>query len=666
MELLSPAGSFESLRAAVSAGCDAVYLGSSFFANARMNAANFDRDELIQAIDYCHLRDVKTYVTVNTLLTDREIGQLYDYGVFLYENNADAVLVQDLGVASFLKRNIPELEIHASTQMGICNLDGVRFAEKIGCSRAVVARELSASNIEHICKNSNIEIEAFVHGAMCASASGFCLMSSFIGRRSGNRGKCAQPCRLKYSTGNKEGYLMSLKDMMLIEHIDSLKKSGVASLKIEGRMKSPGYVGCVTEIYRKAIDGEKITDADISRLKNAFDRGGYTDSYYTEGKNFFAFEKPETTYGHQMYDVPEKKTEIGLSMTAKIGSPITITAKYKDISVEKTGEFICETALKRAVSEDDAKLRIKKLGDTAFVCDEPEVLIDDSLMVPLGEITSLRRDVVCKLAEKITEKKKFSGFLKPLNVNSFRNEADYKIAVSVENVKQYQSVTYADRIYVPLWVIYNNQDAFSKVNSKIVVLLPQLCYDDKSDLKQKMISRVKEMGYSAFCASNAGDIEISEYTDYSVWMFNSECVNYLRKTGIKTGCLSPEINIAQLKDIRSDCGLEAIIYGKIPVMLSKNCFVKSAGNCGDCTLRDRTGGIFKAMCCPDFGYTRLLNTVPLYMGDKISDFDNTCIDTLRLMFTDESPSECERIIELIKSGKSFTGDYTRGHYYRGV
>ncbi len=665
MELLSPAGSFDALKAAVSAGCDAVYMGGGFL-NARMNAANFTDEELCLALDYCHVRGVKAYITVNTLLTDRELGQLFDYAAFLYKNGADAVLVQDLGAAAFLKRNIPELELHASTQMGLCNLDGVNFAQSAGCTRAVLARELSDRNIEYITRNADIETEIFVHGAMCASASGYCLMSSFIGRRSGNRGKCAQPCRLKYTAADKEGYLMSLKDMMLIQHIRKLCDMGVASVKIEGRMKSPGYVGTVTETYRRAIDGEEITDRDIERLQAAFDRGGYTDGYFAGHNQIFAYNKPETTYGEQSFEASEKKTEIKLSAVAKIGKPIEITASCGEFFKTACGSFVCEEAKKRAVTEDDIISRMNKLGDTPFFCNDASAVVDMGLMVPLGEISSVRREAVSALEQEITKKREFNGGLKPLDIKPYYHRGDLSISASVQTLEQFNACADADIVYLPIELLYKNADAFKDFDNRIVLSLPKICHDHKRGELFKMIALAKESGLTAFAASNAADIDMCSHSDYSVWVYNSETADYLCERGIAHFCVSPEINLAQLKNFRSPIGCEAVVYGKIPVMVTKNCFVGAAGKCGTCQMRDRTGKTFATVCRPDFEYSEVLNSVPVYLGDRLYEFKNTCVSTARLIFTNESKSEVADVFKRIKLGSEYGGEFTRGHYYRGV
>lgn len=666
MELLSPAGSFDALRAAVSAGCDAVYMGCSEFANARMNAANFDKTALASAIDYCRIRGVKTYITVNTLLTDRELGQLFDYAVFLYENGADGVIVQDMGVMRFLSENVPQLPLHASTQMGICNLDGVRFAEKIGCTRAVIARELSKENIDYICKNSGIEIEVFVHGAICSCVSGYCLMSSFIGRRSGNRGKCAQPCRLMYGCGGNEGYFMSLKDMMLAEHIGELKKSGVASLKIEGRMKSAGYVGTVTEVYRKAIDGGKIMQSDIEKLKSAFDRGGYTDAYFTGGKDLFAVNKPETVYGEKTYGKPEKKLGADVSVKAEIGKPLFVKIEVGGKSFEAMGTFVCETAQKRAVSAEDIDAKIGMLGDTPFFRKSFSAEVEHGLMVPVSEIKSVRRTAVDGLLGLLSEKKKFDGLEKKFSVKPFVNSGRFKLAASVTTVSQYRAAKNLDRIYVPVSLIAKNKDVFSPCDGRIIVLLPKINHDDRRKLLENMISEAKEMGYEHFCAANYGDFDMCDSADYPLWCYNSRAAQGFAELGTERICLSPEMNIAQIRAMKSAVPCEAVVYGKLPLMTAVNCFAQNAGSCGVCSLSDRSGRSFSLLCDRELGIYEVLNSVPIYMADKLSDFANTCVDTLRLVFTDESEDECRSIIKKFGNGEKPNGDFTRGHYYRGV
>lgn len=666
MELLSPAGSFDALRAAVSAGCDAVYLGSSEFANARMNAANFDKAELSDAIDYCKLRGVKTYITVNTLLTDREIGQLFDYGVFLYENGADGVIVQDIGVMKFLSDNIPKLPLHASTQMGICNLDGVRFAERIGCTRAVVARELSKENIDYICKNSNIEIEVFVHGAVCSCCSGFCLMSSFIGRRSGNRGKCAQPCRMQYRVGDKEGAFMSLKDMMLVNHIKELEASGVASLKIEGRMKGAGYVGTVTEIYRKAIDNGAVSENDIKRLRGVFDRGGYTDSYYIGGKDLFVKNRKDTEYGDREYAAPEKKVGADIFVSAKIGQPISIKFQANGRSFEAKGDFVCEKALKREVTAEDIKSKVLMLGDTPFICDNFYADVESNLMVPVSEIKSVRRNAAEGLGRLLLEKRKLAKAPKINAYTPFINKGGFKLSAFVSTVSQYRASEKADMVYVPISLLVKNIDVFSDFDNRIIAVLPKINHDSKRDLLKSMISTAEKMGYNKLSAANFGDFEFSDFSDYTLWCFNSETASAFYDMGKRRICLSPELNISQIKGLKSPVPCEAVVYGKLPLMTSVNCFAENAGACGSCNISDRTGRSFDLLCDKELGVFEVLNSVPIYMADKISDFENTCVDTLRLVFTDEDENECRRIIKAYRCGEKPSGEFTRGHYYRGV
>lgn len=666
MELLSPAGSFDALRAAVAGGCDAVYMGSSEFANARMNASNFSKSELEEAIGYCRLRGVKSYITVNTLLTDRELSRLFDYAVFLYENGADGVIVQDTGAMRFLSKNIPPLALHASTQMALCNLDGVNFAEKLGCTRAVIARELSKENIDYICCNSNIEIEVFVHGAICSCCSGYCLMSSFIGRRSGNRGRCAQPCRLPYSSGGKEGFFMSLKDMMLVNHIDELRKSGVASLKIEGRMKSAGYVGNVTEIYRRAIDGDDITAKDVEKLTSLFNRGGYTDGYYTGAKDLFAVNKPETSYGVKTYDKPEKKFGIKMYANAKVGSPLTVAAEARGIRFEAKGGFVCEKALKREVTAEDIRSKAVMLGDTPFYCEEIEVEADMGLMVPLGEIKAVRRSAAEGLEKLLLGKKEFHGGVKHETKECFVNRGEFAFSASILSVSQYRGVKDADLVYVPLSLIAGNKDSFLPFDDRITVTLPKINHDSSRGKLRKMISDVKGMGYKRFAAANYGDFEECEIADYPLWSFNSEALSEFSDRGAKRVCLSPELNISMIKAIKSPVPCEAVAYGKLPLMTSVNCFSANSGMCGECGLKDRTGKRFETVCDREFGNYEVLNCVPIYMADKKHDFENTCVDTLRLVFTTETESECRRIIEDFRNGREPCGEFTRGHYYRGV
>lgn len=675
-ELLTPAGSPAALQAAVSCGADAVYLGCSEFANARMNAENFTKKTLAEALDFCHSRDVKGYVTLNTLLSDRETEQLASYVSFLYENGADGVIVQEPGVMEFLQRYFPSLPVHASTQAGIANTAGLAAAKKLGCTRAVAARELSMQEIEALCREP-IEIEVFVHGALCACYSGFCLMSSMIGRRSGNRGKCAQPCRLPYSVdGKKPVLLMNLKDNMLIQHLDSLAKIGVRSLKIEGRMKGPDYVGFVTSCYRRALDGETLSETELKQLTGIFDRGGYTDGYYhPTKKTMFAYAKPKTPYQFQP-ELPKTEKKIPVMMHGILQNNLPFQLTVSDSAGNRataegvTPAFIAE---KQPLCEDTVKERLKKLGDTPYRLQECTLSLEQGLMIPLGEIARIKRQACETLtALRIGSYKRSLAelpnpeFRPPVSGFTARS---LKWTATVDTYEQYRAIRELgfEWIAVPLSVLWNHRQ---EIDPSAVVRLPAVAHEMRMKQIREQTEQLRKLGFSSLLCGNTGDFygfpNWDKKGDLTLWLYNSLTAETLSEQHPSSLCLSPEMNLGQIRDLQCSVPCEALLYGRIPLMRTKHCFVKSSrGNCkGECTVTDRTKTQFPVRCVG--GEHILYNSAPVFMGDKRSDLQNTCVAYGRIAFTTESPAACITISREIMNGTPYQGSKTRGHYYRGV
>ncbi len=672
-ELLAPAGSPESLNAAVAYGADAVYLGCNDFANARMNAENFTKETLVDAIDFCHSHNVKTYVTVNTLLSDREMEGLYSYVSFLYQNGADGIIVQEAGVMDFLHRHLPKLPVHASTQAGICNIAGLQAAKQLGCTRAVAARELSMEELAVLCKE-NIEIEVFVHGALCACYSGFCLMSSMIGRRSGNRGKCAQPCRLPYSIGKeKPSLLMNLKDNLLLPHIDSLARMGVASLKIEGRMKGPEYVGLVTSFYRRALDGETISDSELDRLKQVFDRGGYTDGYYTNQNHMFAYQKPETPYRKQEMPAPiQRKIPIKMEGELKKEQVFRLTVSdASDHHVLALGETPAFPAQNRPLDEQTVSERLGKLGDTPYSLQQCRLALDPGIMIPLGELARVKRQACEELTLLRTQS--FKRSLPDLSEQPFVSEGKHysvlEWTATVNTGEQYLAIAPLpfEWIALPLEVAWKHR---KELNQEIVIQLPAVSHQEVREKINQQLSQLRILGFSRLLCGNLGDYygfpQWEKKGDLTLWLYNSTTGETLSKENPTSLCLSPELNIGQIKQLRCRIPCEAYLYGRLPLMRSKHCFVNSfRGSCkGACQLTDRTGTVFPVRCVN--GEHIMYNSAPLYMGDKLSDFHHTCVRYGRLSFTVEQPTECVEIANSMMKGLPFEQNKTRGHYYRGV
>ncbi len=672
-ELLAPAGSPQALQAAVHYGADAVYLGCSDFANARMNAQNFTKETLVEAIDFCHSHNVKAYVTVNTLLSDREMEGLYSYASFLYENGADGVIVQEAGVMDFLHQYLPHLPLHASTQAGVCNTAGLQAAKKLGCVRAVAARELSMEELSALCKE-DIEIEVFVHGALCACYSGFCLMSSMIGRRSGNRGKCAQPCRLPYSIDqNKPSLLMNLKDNLLLPHLQTLSEMGVASVKIEGRMKGPEYVGLVTSFYRRALDGEQISKEELEQLKRVFDRGGYTDGYYTKKGHMFAYKKPETPYRAQQMPPPSpKRIPVIMEGTVKKDQVFQLTATdLQGHQASAQGETPAFVAQNRPLDQATITERLGKLGETPYILSEFNLTLDSGVMIPLGELARVKRQVCEKLTDITVKSYKHPKpelpVFKPLPKGTVYDSLQWTAVVNT--FEQYQAIRHLPFTWigVPLDVVWNKKEALEHT---VVIRLPAVSHEERHNEMKHRLQQLHALGFSRLLCGNLGDFydfpDWEKKGDITLWVYNSTTGATLAKEHPSSLCLSPELNLGQIKELQSNIPCEAYLYGRLPLMRTKHCFVKSnRGNCkGECELTDRTGTHFPARCVN--GEHILYNSTPLYMGDKLADLKHTCISYGRMAFTVESPSKCAKISREIMQGLPYSGDKTRGHYYRGV
>ena len=416
VEILAPAGSWESMAAAFNAGADAVYMGGSRF-GARAFADNLDEARMVEAIRYAHLHGRKLYMTVNTLMKEEELSELYAYLKPYYEAGLDAVIVQDMGVFSFVKQYFPGLHIHASTQMTVTGAEGAKILAALGAERVVTARELSLEEIRRIHRETGVEIESFVHGALCYCYSGQCLLSSVIGGRSGNRGRCAQPCRLPYEvkkdgrTLNRrdERYVLSLKDLCTLKLLPDILEAGVYSLKIEGRMKSPRYTAGVVSIYRKYVDkylesgreGYRVDPADEKQLLELFDRGGFTAGYYREhnGRDMVALkEKPAFREGNAaLFDYLDKtyvnaalKEPMTGCVRLAVGCPAVLTLESGGQRVEVTGETVLE-ALNRPMDEAAVAKQMKKTGNTPFTWERLTVELDGQVFLPVQALNDLRR-----------------------------------------------------------------------------------------------------------------------------------------------------------------------------------------------------------------------------------------------------------------------------------
>ena len=655
-ELLAPAGDMQCLYAAVEAGADAVYVGGKAF-GARAYAKNFDKDELCAAVEYCHLHGVKLYVTVNTLVYDRELGELSDFIAEIWESGADAVITADLGVIREIKRRAPGLAIHASTQMSVHNTDGADAAFSLGCERVVLARELSYENIKAVTEKSSAETEIFLHGALCVSHSGQCLLSSLVGGRSGNRGECAQPCRLPYC--NK--YPLSLSDLSLADHIPELIESGVASLKIEGRMKSAEYVFTVTSTYRRLLDeGRRASPAEKEALKKIFSRGGFTDGYFIGNK----FSKMTGVRSEKDKEITKELSEMSFSpmrvpvraeASLRLGEPSSLTLISGDKRVTVKGA-VPAVAIKAPLSSEGVKERLAKMGATLLSLDTADIslLLDDGINLSPADINALRREAAAAFQSAKREpcvrgfvpEKVARGGDTPMKTALFLKK-DLFLSMQEESL-------YFDVTFLPL-------EEFSGESEGVYI--PPVIFDTEVAAVEKMLASAKDAGATYALVGNIGHIALAlragltPIGDFRLNVTNSYTREQYNSLGVKHTVLSPEITLPMARDI----GGGEIVYGRIPLMLTERCFIKEnfgCERCGKASLEDRFGARFPLV--REFGHRNLiLNSLPTYMGDRKSELSAFGISHFHFIFSTESKKEAEGVISAFKAGAALGAEVRR-------
>ena len=676
MEILAPAGSEEALFAAVQSGADAVYIGGTEF-SARKSAANFTLFQIESAVKYCHLRGVKLHVATNILIKETEKERFLEYIGELNKIGVDAVIIQDIGMASAVHRMYPDLPIHASTQMTVTNISGAIMLKNMGFSRIVLARELSRDAIKKICDNVDIEIEVFGHGAICMCYSGQCLLSSIIGGRSGNRGMCAQPCRLPYALDGEKAYYLSPKDLSMIEHLSELSKMGVTSLKIEGRLKRKEYVSAVTSIYKKyALSGGTVSKEDKTELLNAFNRSGFTCGYFEDrlGKDMLALRNPsnisENIFSDKVKEYCKnganfKKTQIFISAKMHIGEPITVSVWDNDGHfAEFTGGEPLENAENRGIDRERAENQLIKLGATPFFAETAEIDLDDGVMVSVSQINEARRNAVKTLEENILKnpKRRELPYILPKN-RVFEGKPMLTAEVLTFEQAKACAISGITEIYVPNAIYEDVKKEFP--NLSVIVKLPPVMRDDRT--YEKITS-------DKILVSNIGEIDEKYkcFGDYRLNITNTDSISVFDK--LERVTLSPELNLNELSKIAQ--GTEIIAYGRLPLMLMENCPLSAVGKCqkGKMTrfLQDRMGEKFPLKCNSGC-VLELLNSKPIYMADKLKDLLKLNASALRLIFTVENFAECGKIIREYSDGLAgkrietpIENSFTRGHFYRGV
>ena len=660
-EILAPAGSMESLIAAVRCGANAVYLGTKGI-NARRGATNFTFEELKQAVEYCHARDVKIYLALNILISDSERELAYKTVEAGLSLGVDAFIIQDLGLAKIIHSHFPTARMHASTQCSVNSPEGFKALEKMGFVRAVLPREMSLGEIKEIRQATNMELEMFVHGALCMCVSGQCYLSAMLGGRSGNRGLCAQPCRLGFSADASRSCDLSLKDLSLIGNINEIAQAGVVSLKIEGRMKRPEYVAAAVTSCKKAIDGE-YSASDENTLKSVFSRTGFTDGYFTgERKDMFGTRQKEDVVAAKdvlkelshLYDNENPLVPIDIEFICKANRKAELTARALGKTVTVTGT-VPEKAINKPMTEESVKTRLAKFGNTQFYLNNITIDLDDGLILPASVINSMRREAV-EMLDKV-EIKPFTQM--PYKAEKYKEKdctpyytARFLNPDSIPDKHPFK------RIFIPIW---SSDEDF--VDNRAGVEVPRGLFGMEEKLT-KRLEHLKKIGVRKALCSNLGAYSLAQkmgfevYGDFGLNIFNSESAQLFNSP-----ILSFEATLEQTNRIGAkDTGI--IGYGYLPLMLTRNCPIKNHLGCSRCTgkLTDRKGFEFKVKCSP-YPCVEVLNPVPVYMGDRQKEIKT---DFIHFYFTDESKNQVEQIINLFKTGGQFDGKYTRGLTYRGV
>lgn len=698
-ELLAPAGSLEILKGVIESGADAVYVGGSMF-GARAYANNFTEEELLEAIDFAHLRGVKVYLTVNTLIKNSEFSKLYDYLLVYYKRGLDAVIVQDIGVVKAIHEYFPSMEIHTSTQMTVTGADGVRFLSQFGVTRVVMAREVSLAEMKRIHEETGMELEAFVHGALCYSYSGQCLFSSILGGRSGNRGRCAQPCRLPYTVeGKKDEYILSLKDMCGIKALDKLHDAGVYSLKIEGRMKQLEYACGVVKYYRSYIDSKKpVSDADYDRIKALGNRCGFTDRYYFDhnGSDMVTYVKPNFVSNAAEPSPEKRKLSIEGELVLREGEPGSLTVKRGDVTYKASIEPV-SAALKAPLDKKAAIDRINKTGDTDFEFSHIKAQIGENVFVPNGALNKLRRDAISGLCDKLLKKyyrndERYTDMsrLTVLPEHVVKSDAAHDEAINVytticscmtraqlDTLISYEcfDVFYLDfDMYDRKTLIQQFADdvqSLTKRNKKVYLMLPTIFRADSSDYFVSIAKELDKVSFEGFVVKNYEELYQTEnlftgkkvILDHNMYTFNDVSKSAFFEHGVSGDTVPLELNSREIMH-RNNIGSQMIVYGYYPLMTTVNCVHKNTKGCDKkqklIYLKDRYNKSF-AVCnnCKEC-YNTIYNSLPTMLTKNISKLKEAGIRSFRYSFTIETPKQIKAVMD------DKVAEYTNGHYKRGV
>lgn len=681
-EILAPAGTMEALTAAVRCGADAVYLGGKLL-NARRNAANFEEEALRQAVRYCHGHGVKVYLTLNTLARDQEMQEAEHMLALSCSAGVDALIIQDLGIAKLARACVPGIPMHASTQMSVQTLAGLEELAALGFTRAVLPRELSFAEIREIASRAPLELEMFIHGALCMCVSGQCYLSAMLGSRSGSRGLCAQPCRLPFAAPGGTGHDLSLKDLSLIEHIRQLHAAGVHSFKIEGRMKRPEYVAAAVTACRQALEGE-VAPALAAQLQAVFSRSGFTDGYFTarrgrpmfgvRGREDVAAAAPVLKELARLYEKERPLIGVSFSLCVQPGTPPTLHACARGVRTDVQAETPPEPARSRPLEEVTAARQLSKCGGTPFYAKEITCDIAPGFTLPAAQLNALRRAALDALALQL-EKTHQTPFhparhpsvqRRPQPQHStawYARFADYTQLPA--NLSAYTCV------YLPLHTPPEQLGRLVSAGHPIAVEIPRGLFGQEATARARLAA-AKKAGVAAALAHTLDGVRIAReagmeiHGGFGLNLFNTAALMQAEALGISRAVLSFELTFAQAAALGGSLPRGLLAYGRFPLMLTRNCPLANGYRCASCgqdgAITDRKGVSFPIRCTD--GCSELLNSRPVYLADRLAEIRN--IDYLLLYFTQESPEACAHILAQYQQHAAPSGEYTRGLYYRGV
>lgn len=670
-EILAPCGSEEALTAAVRSGADAVYFGAGDF-NARRNADNFDGGALERAAVLCRAHGVRFHMTLNTLVADSQFADLQKTVARVCALPADALIVQDLGVLRLVRQLCPDMELHASTQMSVGTRAGLELLRSRGFARAVLPREMSKSEISALCADKPLELEMFVHGALCMCVSGQCLLSAMLGSRSGNRGLCAQPCRLQFAAEGGTGHDLSLKDLSLLENAGMLAALGIDSFKIEGRMKRPEYVAAAVTACQSALDGS-YSAQQKSEIGALFSRSGFTDGYFVNalGREMFGTRQKENVTAATnalfkkyaaLYEKERAVFPVDFTLQAKVGEVPTLQAVCGGYRASAVGESPCEAAKNVPLTEEKARAQLQKCGGTVFYAREITCALSEAVSLPLSVLNALRRNVLEQLETQICAVKPKSIVNVPLDFSA-HTAGKPKRYIRFRSFAQIPENVTADRIFLPLDTPRGILETY-----RAGVYLPRGLFGNETQILQKL----QESGAGYALCDTLDAVAIAKHANVEIIggaflnILNTLALEELAEIGVKEAALSNELTVSQIGALGGSLPRGVCVYGRTPLMLTRNCPIRNGKSCKECGrksgLTDRKGIFFPVLC--ENGFSELFNSRPTYMGDRLSEIRN--VDFHLYDFTTESKAECAEILRAYAAGEAPVGEYTRGLFYRGV